>query len=248
MSPRTSRIKWPWGGPSGPSPVRPSPPDGGRSGIDPLVPGAIGLALLYAIPYGGILLYPLSLINTHFHEGAHALAAIATGGSVAGVQVRPDGSGVTFVSGGSAVIVGSAGYLGAAIWGVLLLVASAHLKTARAAALVSAMVVGGLTVAYGLLSPFTLLTGVALVAGLIGIFRSKHAAGWIGFLGIAQTANAFRSVADLFGPLRDRSDAAILQAATGIPAEVWVVLWLAVSVAASIWGLRARGRARRSAP
>mgnify|MGYP002781122522 CR=1 FL=1 len=248
MSPRTSRTKWSWGGPSGSPPARRSPSGGDGSGIDPLLPGAIALAVLYAIPYGQIPLYPLSLINTHFHEAAHALAAIATGGAVDGVVVRPDGSGVTLVRGGSAILTASAGYLGAAVWGVGLLVASARKGWARVASIGSALLVGGLTVAEGLGSPFTLVTGLALVGALVAICRSRRPAPWIGFLGIAQTANAFRSVADLFGPLRDVSDAGILAGMTGIPAPVWVVIWTAISVAASIVGLRWRARARRAAP
>jgi hypothetical protein len=67
-------------------------------------------------------LYPLRLLVTMYHEAGHALAALATGGDVSQFVVRPDASGVVFSRGGYRPLVISAGYVGTALLGALLVV------------------------------------------------------------------------------------------------------------------------------
>lgn len=73
------------------------------------------------VPYGRLVLYPITLLVTIFHETGHALFALLTGGSVHGIQINNNGSGYALVSGGYPYLVIPGGYIGSAIWGNLIL-------------------------------------------------------------------------------------------------------------------------------
>ena len=66
------------------------------------------------------LLWPVRLFVTFVHEAGHSLAALITGGQVAGFTISPDGSGVARTAGGYPALILPAGYLGAALFGSLL--------------------------------------------------------------------------------------------------------------------------------
>jgi hypothetical protein len=59
---------------------------------------------------------------TLVHESSHALAALATGGSVESITISPDTSGLTLTRGGSRLLTLCAGYTGATLFGAVLLV------------------------------------------------------------------------------------------------------------------------------
>nr|WP_321454097.1 M50 family metallopeptidase [uncultured Carboxylicivirga sp.] len=73
------------------------------------------------VPYGRLILYPITLLVTIFHETGHALFALLTGGSVHGIQINQNGSGYATVAGGISFLVIPGGYIGSAIWGNLIL-------------------------------------------------------------------------------------------------------------------------------
>ncbi|MBS2098787.1 M50 family metallopeptidase [Carboxylicivirga linearis] len=77
--------------------------------------------LVNYIPYGALVVYPITLLVTIFHETGHALFALITGGSVHGIQINNNGSGYAMVAGGLSLLVIPGGYIGSAIWGNLLL-------------------------------------------------------------------------------------------------------------------------------
>lgn len=81
---------------------------------------AVYFTLKYFIPYGRLLLYPVTLLVTFLHEFGHALGAVLTGGEVRSVQINPDGSGYTLTAGGWRAITIMGGYLGSALFGNLL--------------------------------------------------------------------------------------------------------------------------------
>lgn len=97
-----------------------------------LLLAATGICVvLWFLPGGQYLSLPLLYLNTIFHEVCHALAALATGGSVARMEIHGTGSGVTLVSGGFGIVVASAGYVGASVIGALLLSAGKRLERSR---------------------------------------------------------------------------------------------------------------------
>ena len=80
----------------------------------------VSFALWY-IPGAQILLYPICLFVTLIYEGGHAVMTVLTGGPVAGMAIRQDGSGVTMSLRGMPFFVYMAGYLGATAFGAMAL-------------------------------------------------------------------------------------------------------------------------------
>lgn len=201
-----------------------------------LVAAAILSAALLFIPIANLFLLPVTYLNTHIHELFHALAALGTRGNVSDIKVFSDGSGVTQISGGLTLIVGSAGYVGASLAGGWMIVLSRNAKSA------SRMMVG--LAAILALSMLIFVRGdlVGLVAGASWIVAlayfgnrlTPEAAVFSGqFLGIQQCINAFQSLQTLIiisSSPKTMSDAMILQRSTGIPAIIWACVWTLFSV------------------
>lgn len=80
------------------------------------------------------LLTPFKLITVFLHEVSHAIACILTCGSVEGIEVHGNEGGLTKTRGGAYWLILPAGYLGSSFWGMLLVLASTNLITARIAA------------------------------------------------------------------------------------------------------------------
>lgn len=80
------------------------------------------------------LLTPFKLITVFLHEVSHAIACWLTCGKVEGIQVHANEGGVTQTRGGIYWLILPAGYLGSSFWGMLLVLASTKLLTARIAA------------------------------------------------------------------------------------------------------------------
>ncbi|KAK4410188.1 hypothetical protein Sango_0091800 [Sesamum angolense] len=80
------------------------------------------------------LLMPFKLITVFLHEASHAIACKLTCGEVEGIQVHANEGGVTQTRGGVYWLILPAGYLGSSFWGMVLILASTNLLTARIAA------------------------------------------------------------------------------------------------------------------
>ncbi|KAK2984975.1 hypothetical protein RJ640_003709, partial [Escallonia rubra] len=81
-----------------------------------------------------ILLMPFKLVTVFLHEASHAVACKITCGHVEGIQVHADEGGMTQTRGGLYWFILPAGYLGSSFWGMVLILASTNLLTARIAA------------------------------------------------------------------------------------------------------------------
>ncbi len=64
-----------------------------------LVVSIVATAILYVVPYGELLAYPLMLLSTLAHEMGHGIAALLVGGSFHRFVMWPDGSGTAVWSG-----------------------------------------------------------------------------------------------------------------------------------------------------
>ena len=218
---------------------------------------------LWMLPYASVLTYPFRLFVTFIHEGGHALAAVLTGNSVRSLSVSFDTSGLTetlVAPGGlfSRLFISSAGYLGAIAFGALLLWAVRRRVKARVLLTGSALVIAALTAVFGFvvpltsftLQPFTVLAGVAISVGLLAGARylGPRAANFLaGFLAVQCVLNA---VFDLKGLVYmsvasgAQTDAMNMQAATGVPAILWALMWAAVGFVIVSLALRAYAVAR----
>lgn len=221
-----------------------------------LIATVITLALWF-IPYAEILTYPFRIFVTFIHEGGHAVAALLTGNSVASLSVATNASGLTetyTTNGGllSQMFISSAGYIGAIIYGTLLLFLIRRAVAARLVLLGTAVYVLALTIIFGLFKPlmsvswsmmagipFTLLAGLVIAGGLVAIARyasPRVASFFVSFLAVQCVLNALtdlKTVLFLSSPWGAAvpNDAQNMANATGIPSMFWAILWIGVSLA-----------------
>ncbi len=204
---------------------------------------SVGLAVaLSFVPYANWLLYPFRLFVTFIHEGGHAVAALATGNSVESLSIATDGSGevlATHDSLLSGLFISSAGYLGATLYGAALLVLIRRQVAARLILIATAVFIGLMSLRFGWSNPFTLASGVVL-AGVL-LLAARHAQERIAnfllsFVAVQCVLNALfdlRTLLNLSSPMEAQvhTDALNMAQATGIPAIVWALLWIGLSLA-----------------
>lgn len=179
------------------------------------------------------MVYPFRLFVVFLHEVSHGLAAILTGGSIESIGLSFDEGGVCRTRGGWPFLILNAGYMGSLLWGALFLVLGERRARAR-----------GVIAAIGV---FTLLVTVVYVRTLFG-FGYGVAAG-LAFLAVASklrpevseimlaaigATSALYAVWDVASDVLFRhsheSDAAALAQLTGVPAIVWGVAWIFLSI------------------
>ena len=128
---------------------------------------AVGSTLLWQTYWGGLLLYPFTILATWFHEMGHGIAAMLTGGHFERLAIYPDGSGVALsrmpadASAFSHACIAAAGPLGPPVAGAALIVASRSGRATR--------------IALGV------LTGAVLLSTLIWV---RSVTGWLVLPGI----------------------------------------------------------------
>lgn len=216
-----------------------------------LVAAAISVVLWF-IPFAEVVTYPFRIFVTFIHEGGHALAALLTGNTVASLSVATNASGETYTTQGglfSQMFISSAGYVGSMAFGALLLVLIRKAIAARIVLLGSAVFIFALTIIYGLFKPlfsvsawsgipFTLLSGTILAVGLVLVARfasARVATFFVSFLAVQCVLNALfdlKTVFFLSSPFATSvpTDAVNMAHATGIPALLWAVIWIALAL------------------
>ena len=219
-----------------------------------LLLAAILSIALWFIPFAELLSYPFRIFVTFIHEGGHAIAALVTGNSVQSLSVAMNGSGETYTTQGgmfSQMLVSSAGYIGAMTYGALLLVLIRRSVAARLVLVGSALVVFALTMIFGVIKPlvagtwgslsglpFTLLAGVLISVGLFAVARfasARVATFLVSFLAVQCVLNALLDLKTVFflsSPFATTvpTDALNMANATGVPAMVWSIIWISLSV------------------
>jgi hypothetical protein len=229
-----------------------------------LIATAITIALWF-IPFADVLTYPFRIFVTFIHEGGHALAATLTGNAVQSLTISMDGSGEVYSTAGglfSKMFISSAGYLGAMTFGALLLVLIRRTVAARLVLASSGALILALTLIFGLLGPlwniklpglFTLISGLALPLGLFAAARyaSPRAASFlVSFLAVQCVLNSLLDLKTVFflsSPFAPNvpTDALNMAQATGIPAIIWAILWVALAFLILSLALRAYAVSRK---
>jgi hypothetical protein len=209
-----------------------------------LLSAALASVVMFAVPGVQWALLPLTYLNTHVHEISHALASQGTGGHVQDIIVNANGSGVTHVFGGSTPILASAGYLGASLVGMLVLMTGRTESAARIVLRTMAAVMGITMLIWLRGDGIGLASGIFWIAALLGV--AQYARGMTllvltQFIGVQQCLNSVTSIYDLLhisARTEMHSDAKIMEATYGLPAIFWAVLWCAISVTLLMLGLR----------
>jgi hypothetical protein len=205
----------------------------------------LGVAAFYAvlwILWATPVVLPLRVFVVLLHEISHALAALLTGGSVERILVHANEGGATYIRGGNAFIILSAGYLGSLLWGLgLIEVAGAGPKRRRRALaglglfvlVVAAIYVRNL---FGFL--FAAAFGAVLVY-LGGRLKPKGVATILLLLGLTSALYAVLDIrSDILARPHLESDAHMLAELTGVPTLVWGLLWAGLALGACWFALR----------
>lgn len=209
-----------------------------------LLLGAGGVALLlWLSPQLQFAVLPLIYLNTHLHEIFHAVAAVVTGGIVAEIRVLGNGSGMTLTAGGIFPIISSAGYVGAAAFGAVMVAKGTTARGAKAVLLSLCIVIALGLILWVRGDLIGIASGVFWVGALIAIIKLATGAWlifWAQFLGLTQCLAAAESLADLFFISRFRdaaSDAHNMYVATGIPPLFWAIVWILFSAGVCVAAL-----------
>ncbi len=185
------------------------------------------------------LIYPFRLFVTFVHELSHGLAALLTGGQFIQFTVSTDTSGLAYSSGGWRWLIIPAGYLGAALFGGVLLYLTNHISSSGRRAL--AIGLGLALLAVTLLFArnwtafiFGALAGLALLA--LGWRGPELGIGLgLNFLAIQCSLNGLDSLVGLVkvssGEGKVLSDAQSMADLTHIPAVFWALLWSGLALA-----------------
>jgi len=197
---------------------------------------AVSLVVSFT-PWSQFLLYPFKLFTTWVHECGLALMTVIVGGRVTSIAIEPDTSGLTqsFVPIGRAArgLVASSGYLGAALVGCLLMVAtrverSAHTILLGLGACMLLTLVFWMRNAFGFV--VVLLWGVALIAlASRGIGNASRFL--LSLLAIQVALNSLYDIRVLFLIDRGASDAATMERLFLLPSWMWATAWMATSMA-----------------
>ena len=217
---------------------------GDASDLPYVVAAAVLAIILSHIPVISAAVYPFKLFGTFVHEWCHALVAIFTGGSVVQLQINPDLSGETFTRGGWELPIFSAGYVGAAVVGALLLLAPTRFanRTLIGVGALSLLMpfIGALS--FGTSFPantwvWTLLFGAVTLA--VGLRAPRRWAGLFQqFVAVELCFTALDSLRTLIWLSAHApsvaTDALNADRYTHLPALFWSILWSLLAVAAIV--------------
>lgn len=215
------------------------------------------LSLLGLATLGAVLMWfggtpwtaPLEILVVFFHESAHALMTLVTGGKVVAMQVTIDRGGEVLSAGGNRFLTLSAGYLGSLLIGAGLLIAGMRSRHDQIILAVVAAFMALATVLF-MRNLFGLAYGLGMALVLLGIARflpaqaSDYALRLIGVMSLLYVPRDIFS--DTIERSHLRSDARMLAEEFGGGTWLWGGLWLALSVAICI--LAVRISLRRSRP
>lgn len=208
-------------------------------GTATLIAVGAAVAVLWSTP----VVWPLKILVVFFHELSHALAAIATGGSVVRIEVAAAQGGLCVTRGGSAFLTLSAGYLGSLAWGAAALVVATRTRRDRELLIALGAVVGVATLLWvrPLLSfgfGFHALAGATLAAA--GAWLPGAACDWI--LRVFGLTSCLYVVPDIWSDTIARSgqasDARLLAEMTGLPTVAWGALWILAALVVLAFTLR----------
>lgn len=151
--------------------------------VKALLVAVAATALLYVIPYGHLIGYPLVLVSTIAHEMGHGIAAVLAGERFHSFVVHADASGVASVSqdGGRFVsaFIAAGGLCGPAVAAAVAFVAARRANVARIA-----------VIALGAFLAVSLLWVVRNIFGWIAVGALSAALLGVGFRARAETAQA----------------------------------------------------------
>lgn len=191
---------------------------------------------------------PLKILVVFFHEAAHAIATVLTGGEVVSLTVSSNQGGSVWSRGGNRFITLSAGYLGSLLIGIGLLLAAARTSADRAVMAgcgVLMLVIAALYIRSGFALIFTISVGVAML-GAARFLHNRINDLILRVIGLSSMIYVpYDIVSDTLLRSSLRSDARMLAEEFGGTTVMWGILWLVISLVMIGWSVR-RGLGRDS--
>ncbi len=211
--------------------------------------GLLAIGILLTVFGGTVWTAPLEILIVFFHEAAHALMTLLTGGRVLEMAVTIHQGGHVISAGGNRFLILTAGYLGSLLIGAALLVAGMRSRHDRLILLCLGVLVALITALF-VRNMFGLIYGLIAASLMVGIARllpeiaSDYSLRLIGVMSLLYVP------ADIFSDTIDRahlhSDARMLAEEFGGTTVMWGGLWLLISLVMIILALVVGLRRRRS--
>jgi hypothetical protein len=184
---------------------------------------------------GRTLLWPISMLVTFLHEFGHGAAAIITGGSVNGLKINPDGSGVTITQGGNVGVILMGGYIGSAVLGNILFYIGAKKPTLHR---ITLAVLGAFMMFVAIFWFESWITLLILAAYALVLYFIARRANWPGealmFFGLASVLYIIQDFN--VGPSSDLEQYA--NKVGFLTADLWKYIWLGIVVLMFIANVR----------
>ena len=220
---------------------------------------AAAIALLWQLPYGRQLLYPLTLLATFAHEMGHGLTAMLVGERFDHLLLHADGSGVAQWRGNpgrvTTALIAAGGLVGPTVAGITLLLLSRSPRYARAvlaalAALITLSVVVWLRNAFGVVF---LLAWAAALAIAARVLSNTAAAFFLHLIAVTLCLSWFTDLDYMFSMhamvngVAQPSDSTVIADALGLTYWFWggVIAVFSLAVAALGIGFVSRRAAPR---
>jgi hypothetical protein len=207
------------------------------------------IVLVWQLPYGRLLLYPLSLLATFAHEMGHGLTAQLLGAQFDELMLYADGSGMAVWHGNlgrvATALVAAGGLLGPTLAGVSLLLLSRQARFARAVLVLLAMLIAVSVIlwtrnAFGALFLLVLATLLALAAKALS---ETAAAFLLHLMAITLCLSCFTDLGYMFSNqalvvgVAHLSDSAVISHTLGLPYWFWGAALALLSLTFTLLGI-----------
>jgi hypothetical protein len=202
----------------------------------------IGFGVFFAalwLAWSTPIVYPLKIFVVLLHELSHAIAVVATGGTLHGITLDPRQGGATYFTGGSAFVALNAGYLGSLAWGALLFTASRTrwVRSDWVTGLIGALVI--ILTIFFIRTPFGIVFGIVFGLAMVAVSREMGRVMNRRLLWVLGLTSALYAILDIKSDVLDRpelqSDAAVLADMLGLPTLLVGVAWIGIALTFSAW-------------
>ena len=214
-----------------------------------LILSTLAVVVIWQVPYGRQLLYPLTLLATYAHEMGHGITALLTGSEFDQLVLHADGSGTALWSGNpgrlATALIAAGGLAGPTFAGIGLLLVSRNPRHARTvlaclAALIVATVVLWSRNAFGVLFLISVAATLGIAARmlppaaaffLLHFIAATLCLSWFNHLGYLFSAQAVVNGVTL------PSDSSVIAQALWLPYWFWGGAVALFSMAVTAWGI-----------
>jgi len=214
-----------------------------------LIVSTLAVVLIWQIPYGHQLLYPLTLLATYAHEMGHGFTALLTGSEFDQLVLHADGSGMAVWRGNpgriTTALIAAGGLVGPTFAGIGLLLLSRKPRYARTVlATLSALLLVSVVLwsrnAFGAV----FLLAVAATLGMAARLLSQDVASFLlHFIAATLCLSWFNHLGYLFSAqavvngVAMPSDSAVIAQALWLPYWFWGGVVALFSLAVAAWGI-----------